>query len=106
MTTDGANIQLMNGVITPITVADSIINAKIVKPLQGGFIVLQNNNGILFPASSNLQTGAIQAYPVAINMNQLAAQVPESSSYLMLLLGLIGIRQTSKRYALKPHHAA
>lgn len=106
MTTDGANIQLMNDVITPITVADSIINAKIVKPLQGGFIVLQNNNGILFPASSNLQTGAIQAYPVAINMNQLAAQVPESSSYLMLLLGLIGIRQTSKRYALKPHRAA
>ena len=106
MTTDGANIQLMNDVITPITVADSIINAKIVKPLQGGFIVLQNNNGILFLASSNLQTGAIQAYPVAINMNQLAAQVPESSSYLMLLLGLIGIRQTSKRYALKPHRAA
>ena len=33
MTTDGTNIQLMNGVITPITVADSIINTKIVKPL-------------------------------------------------------------------------
>ena len=87
MTTDDANIQLLNGVITPITVVDSIINTKIVKPLQGGFIVLKDNNGVLFPASSNLQTGAIQAGPVAINMNQLAAQVPESSSYLMLLLG-------------------
>ena len=54
MTTDGANIQLMNGVITPITVADSINNTKIVKPLQGGFIVLKDNNGILFLASSNL----------------------------------------------------
>ncbi len=67
--------------------------------------MLQHNNGVLFPASSSLKTGAIQASLVAINMNQLAAQVPEPSSYLMLLLGLIGIRQTSKRYALKPHRA-
>lgn len=91
LTTGGANNQSLNSKIAITTFADSMLSTNIVKPAQGSYIAFQNNNEGLFTTTSNRQAGAKLAGLAAIVINQMAAQVPEPSAFLMIMLGLIGI---------------